>query len=118
MHSALNPKRGELYWLDWSPARGSEQAGRRPALIVSNDAGNRSSGTVIVAAVTSTFRRPYPFHVLVPETEQTGLRQESVVRCEQLVAVSKERLERRLGALPADLVGRVDDALRVALALA
>lgn len=47
------PQRGEIYWVEFTPARGAEQAGRRPALIVQNDVGNRYAPTTIVAAITS-----------------------------------------------------------------
>lgn len=73
---------------------------------------------VIVAAVTSRLAsRPYGFHVPVPLSVPTGLTRESTVLCHQLTTVSKERLERQIGALPPDLMGRVDEALRVALGL-
>lgn len=112
------PKRGDLYLLDWNPARGSEQAGRRPSLVVSNDTGNRFSPTVVVAAVTSRPpRRTYPVTVSVPTTAATGLDRDSIVLCAQLITISKERLQRHIGALPPDLMRQVDDALRAALGL-
>lgn len=118
MSIQTSPRRGELYWLDWHPARGSEQAGRRPGVIVSDDGINRSASIVVVAALTSrTLRRPYTFHVRVPTTAGTGLPLESTVLCEQLMTVSKDRLLDRIGELPPALMTRVDDALRVALSL-
>jgi mRNA interferase MazF len=104
--------------LDWDPARGSEQAGRRPGLVVSNDIGNRFGATVVVAAVTARPpRRAYPVTVRIPITAETGLNRESIVLCAQLITVSKDRLLRRVGALPPDLMRGVDDALRAALGL-
>jgi mRNA interferase MazF len=41
---AADIRRGDLYWIDWSPARGSEQAGLRPGLVVQNDVANAVSG--------------------------------------------------------------------------
>ena len=118
MQSHGTPKRGDLYWLDWNPARGSEQAGRRPALVVSMDPINRSSPVVIVAAVTGRVAsRPYGFQVPVPLSIPTGLTMESTVLCQQLITVSKDRLGRQIGALPPDLMRQVDQALRVALGL-
>ncbi len=112
------PRRGEIYLLDWHPARGSEQAGRRPGLVVSNDVGNRFSALVIVAALTSQQpRRIYPVHVHVPASAQTGLDRESTVMCEQLMTTSKEHLERRIGELPPELMDEVDAALRRSLGL-
>src|SRR4051812_9815776 len=83
--------RGEIYWIDWSPARGSEQAGIRPALVVQNDVGNRSSTTTIVAAVTSRFDRIYPFMVQL-EPAETGLTVPSVVNLSQLLTIAQGRL--------------------------
>ena len=118
MQSRGSPRRGDLYWLDWNPARGSEQAGRRPSLIVSNDLGNRMAPTVIVVAVTSRLSgRRYPFQVGIPLAARSGLVAESTVLCHQLITVSKDRLEGYIGTLPPDLMRRVDDALRVALGL-
>ena len=117
--TTTNPRRGDLYWLDWYPARGSEQAGRWPGLVVSNDVGNRAASTVIVAAVTTRVSpRPFRFQVRIPLSARSGLSRESTVMCEQLMTVSKDRLFRHIGALPPDLMRRVDDALRVALDLA
>ncbi len=56
-------KRGEIYWVDWSPSRGSEQGGVRPTLIIQNDTGNIYSPTTIVAACTTAMNKPYPFTV-------------------------------------------------------
>jgi mRNA interferase MazF len=104
--------------VDWNPARGSEQAGRRSALVVSNDMGNLAAPTVIVVAVTSRLtERLYPFQVRVPLSARTGLVSESLVNCAQFITISKDRLERRIGALPPDLMRAVDAALRVALGL-
>ena len=112
------PRRGELYWLDWHPARGSEQAGRRPGLIVTANPINRRAPVVVVAALTSRVsQRPYHFHVRVPLSVATGLTRESTVLCEQLMTVSKDRLEAYIGALPPDVMAEVDAALAVALAL-
>jgi len=118
LQSRTTPKRGDLYVLDWDPARGSEQAGRRPGLVVSNDIGNRLGATVVEAAVTARPpRRSYPVTVRVPSAAQTGLNRDSSVLCAQLTTVSKDRLQRRIGAVPPELMREVDDALRAALDL-
>ena len=118
MSIQTSPRRGELYWLDWIPARGSEQAGRRPGLVISNDTGNHFSSVVIVAAITSQqARRRYPFHVRVPSSSGSGLRRDSIVMCEQLMTASKDRLLGRIGVLPLHLMAEVDDALRIVLSL-
>lgn len=118
MQTRGNPRRGEIYLLDRRPLRASEQAGRRPGLVVSNDAGNRFSALVIVAALTSqTPRRVYPVHLRVPASALTGLDRDSTVMCEQLMTTSKDRLERRIGEVPPELMDEVDAALRRSLGL-
>lgn len=49
--------KNEVYYADLSPVVGSEQGGTRPVLIIQNDMGNKSSPTVIVAAITSRNKR-------------------------------------------------------------
>lgn len=118
MQSRTTPRRGDLFVLDWHPARGSEQAGRRPGLVVSSDFGNRVAPTAIVVAVTSRVSgRRYPFQLRIPTAAETGLTRKSIVNCAQLVTVSKDRLERYIGSLPPDLMTEVDAALRVAMGL-
>jgi mRNA interferase MazF len=71
-------KRGEIYQVDWSPARGSEQAGRRSALVIQNDTGNKFSPTTIVASCSTIAEKSYPF--LVPiKAKGSGLRKDCTV---------------------------------------
>lgn len=113
-----SPKRGEIYWLDWNPARGSEQAGRRPALIVQNDPFNRNSGypnTIILAL--STQGRDIPTHIVLEPDKANGLREISYIKCEQLLTVSKDRLNERVGEVTPEQLQKVDQALKRVLAL-
>lgn len=112
------PRRGELYWVDWSPGRGSEAGGKRPALVVQRDAGNLARGypnTVVVAV--SSQGHEIPLHVRVRPTRENGLRNVSFVKCEQVFTISKERLGARLGRLRADELREVGVALRLNLGL-
>lgn len=97
------PRRGEIWFVDFDPARGSEQSGRRPALVIQNDAGNESlayPNTIVLAMTTSG--RHIPFHVRIEATPSTGLRETTFVKCEQVLTISKGRL---LGTGP---VGRIE----------
>jgi mRNA interferase MazF len=59
--------RGDIRWADLSPARGREQAGRRPVLVISHDIFNERSGTVIALAVTSRPQRAgFPLTLELP----------------------------------------------------
>ena len=107
---------GELYYVDWSPGRGSEQQGVRPALVVQNDVGNQHSPTTIVAAVSSKLGRVYPFQVSVT-AEESGLTVDSIVKCEQIQTIDQVRLGRRAGVLKPGRLGEVDWALCRSLGL-
>lgn len=110
------PRRGDIWLLDWSPSRGSEQAGYRPGLIVQTDAANANPAypNTIVLAI-STKGKPVPFHVAVKPSRRNGLTEPSFVKCEQVLTVAKERLTRRLGAVDESSLQAVDRALRVVM---
>jgi len=109
-------RRGEVYWVDFLPGRGSEQAGRRPALVIQNDVGNRFSPTTIVAAMTSRVAdKDYPTEVRLPD----GLfGRPSTVLCGQLLTVATDRLSAAPVARLDDAhMARVDGALKRSLGL-
>ena len=92
----MTVRRGEIYWVEFNPVKGSEQAGLRPALVVQNDVGNRYSPTTIVVAITRTIPpRPYPFTVVI-EPEESGLSERSAVNCSQMVTVQQAGTALRL----------------------
>ncbi len=109
--------RGELYFTDLGQGRGSEQEGRRPVVIIQNDAGNRNSSTVIVAAISSQISRrsKLPTHAFLgPEN---GLDAPSVVLLEQLRTVDKERLLDYIGQLSQSQMAALNKALSVSVGL-
>lgn len=110
------PRRGDVWLVDFSPGRGSEQRGLRPSLVIQNDVGNEYAATTIVATITSPVK-VYPVTVPVGRAEG-GLRQPSMVNLPQLITIDKSRLRRRLGSLSADRMAAVDEAIRVSLDLA
>jgi mRNA interferase MazF len=109
------PKRGEVWLVNWNPARGSEQAGKRPALVIQNDIGNEKAPTTIVAAISSSVRI-YPMNVQINPPE-SGLDHPSIIITSQILTISKERLEKRLGRLSKDRLDDVDRAIKLSLAL-
>ncbi|MDP2918663.1 MAG: type II toxin-antitoxin system PemK/MazF family toxin [Dehalococcoidia bacterium] len=109
-------KRGEIYWVSWNPARGSEQSGHRPALVIQNDTGNRTSPTTIVAAVTTSSGKSYPFMVPV-SLKESRLPKDSVINLSQIVTVDKGRLGARCGVLGHEKMAEVDKAIKVSLGL-
>jgi len=109
------PRRGEVWLVNWNPARGSEQAGRRPALVIQNDIGNDKAATTIVAAISSTVR-DYPMNVRIRPPEG-GLERPSIIKTSQILTISKERLEKRIGSLSQESMDEVDTAIKLSLSL-
>jgi mRNA interferase MazF len=104
--------RGEVRWADLNPARGREQAGRRPVLILSHDVFNERSGTVIAMAITSRHQPAgYP---LTLELSSGGLPSWSWVKMSQVRTLSVERIGRRVGwVTPDELAGVVDGLFEI-----
>jgi mRNA interferase MazF len=101
--------RGEIRWADLNPVRGSEQAGRRPVLILSRDVFNERSGTVIAVAITSRPQRAgFP---LTLELESKGLPKRSWVKVSQIRTLAVERIENKLGRVSPEEIAQVIDGL-------
>ena len=106
----MAPRRGEVYWVTFS-----EPVGRRPVLVIQNDIGNRHSPNTIVAHISATPRRDYPFLVALDADE---LGKPAWVHCETVNTIPVALLEERLARLTAPAMLQVDEALRHSLALA
>lgn len=92
-------RRGEVWWVDLDPTRGSEIKKKRPAVILTVDPLNKARRTVVVVPLSSAARPNPPLVVPVPSAGAT-----SVAVCDQIRAVDKTRLVERMGELsPADL---------------
>jgi mRNA interferase MazF len=118
MTEDITPRRGEIWYVNFSPTRGREQQGERPALVVSDDRFNESpAGLVIVLPLTTTERPGVPWHVEVSTDAAPGLERTSYIMCEQVRAVAEARLRRRAGTIEPDQLARVEDRLRVLMAL-
>ncbi len=114
-------QRGDVYMVDLEPAQDSESNKIRPAVIVGNNAANRTAerngrGVVTVIPVTSNTDRVYPFQVLLKSGEG-GLAVDSKAQAEQIRSVDYARLRRKIGTVTPASLGRLDDALRTHLAL-
>jgi mRNA interferase MazF len=90
------PDAGELVWLTFDPQAGHEQAGRRPALILSPKSYNQKSGLALACPVTSQIKG-YPFEVQVP----AGCGVRGVILADQLKSVDwKARRAEKIGRVP------------------
>lgn len=109
--------RGEMFFADLSPVKGSEQGGTRPVLVLQNDLGNKFSPTTIVAAVTSRVNKPQlPTHVLLP-CQRFGLDKDSLILLEQIRTIDKARLRQKVCKLDLEYMEKVEEALEVSLGL-
>lgn len=105
-------KRGEVWWVEFDPAVGSEIRKTRPAVIVSHDAANRHLARVVVVPLTSHTGRQYPGEAVVTVGGQC-----SKAMADQIMAADKARLKSQLGTLSkADLLA-VEEAIKIHLAL-
>lgn len=115
--ASMNPRRGDIVRVRLDPVIGSEQAGERPALVVSPDFINARGPIVLVAAITSQkTERVYPFEVLL-EPPVGGLRLRSKVMLMHLRSIDKRRIVGSYGPIDASTQTLVDEAIRVATGL-
>ena len=101
-----NIKQFEIYWAELDPTRGSEIQKTRPCVIVSPNELNNVLRTVIVVPLTSTII-DWPFRVLVLARGET-----TSAACDQVRAISKERLRGRVGEITANEQEQLTDILQ------
>jgi mRNA interferase MazF len=101
--SGYVPNAGDLVWLSFDPQAGREQAGRRPALVLSPAIYNAKAGLALVCPITSQVKG-YPFEVTLPE----GLRISGVILADHLKSVEwKARRAERIGRVSEDVLAEV-----------
>ena len=114
-------RRGDVYWVNFEPIKGSEANKKRPAVIVSNDHANAVAhglgrGTVTVVSITSNTKFIAPFHILI-SAEESGLKLTSKAQAEHVRSVDVKRIGDYLGFLHSDTLQAVNNALRIHLSL-
>lgn len=106
--------RGELWWADLSPAKGPEQAGLRPVLVLSHDIFNERSGTVIAIAITSQPQKAgFP---LTLELKTGDLPRHSWAKISQIRTLSTERMGKIIGKLSPEELAQVIEGLNEIIA--
>lgn len=114
----MSIKRGDLFWVNLDPTRGSEQAGRRPVLVIQNDIGNEVAPTTIIAPLTTkSFTKEYPTNVHLPKGIG-GLRSDSTILLSQIRTLDKSRLQKKIGHLSDIYLEKVNRAIKISLGLA
>ena len=105
-------RRGDVWWVDFEPALGSEVKKTRPAVIVSNDAANAAMSRVQVVPITSNVSRIYVFEAPV---SIRGIRGKAMA--DQIMTADKQRLKKRIGKLSAAEMLALERALKIQLSL-
>jgi mRNA interferase MazF len=112
------PRRREIYLVASDPTVGHEIQKTRPAVIIQNNISNEHSPITIVAAISSQFSTPpHPREVLLPSGGKTGLTLPSAAVLNQIRSIDRARLQKRLGIVDAATMQRIDEALKISLAL-
>ncbi len=112
-----SPKRGDIVRVRFDPTRGSEQAGERPALVLSPDFINERAPVIIVAPLTTRkTERVYPFEALI-EPPEGGVTQRSKVLLLHIRGVDKTRIMGVYGVVGEEVMAQVEAALRIATGL-
>jgi len=113
-------KRGEVYWADLAPRSGSEQQGRRPVIVVSDDELNQIrnwKSIIVVPLTTSAIQlRRGPSSISLPKGA-AGLRKECVALCHQVTTLDRSKFAKRIGLLTWGELIQVEAGLKAALDL-
>ena len=114
--SGFQPSRGEVWFVNLDPIIGREQAGTRPALVLSFDRFNHGpAGLVVVLPITSK-NKGQPLHVAVNPPE-SGLTLPSFVKIDDIRSLSKQRCKQFLGEVSARTMAEVEKRVRILLNL-
>ena len=110
-------KRGDILLINFEPVKGSEQGRVRPALVVQNNVLNKFSPLTIVIPITSKiYSKEYPTNVLITK-DDSGLKFDSTIISNQIRAIDKRRIIKKIGCLNNLYMNKVNLAIKVSLDL-
>ena len=115
MARPATPRRGDVWLVALDPTLGHEIQKTRPAVVVTNDIYNQANWVLLVLPLTSHAHAEYDQVLIQPP--EAGLKKASVTLPDQLRAVDRQRLVKRLGRLKADTMQQVDRTLKIVLDL-
>ena len=108
--------RGEIWWAELPPPKGSKPAKRRPVLIIQGDSFNRSCiNTVICAVISSNTDLAYLPGNLLLEKSVSGLDKTSAVNFSQIATIDKTDLTKQVAMLPKPVIEKVNNCLKLVL---
>ena len=110
-------KRGDIWLVNLDPTIGHEIRKSRPAVIIQNDLGNKYSPITIIAPVTSqNIEKIYPIEVLLNK-KNSGLEKDSKILLNQIRAIDKRRLAKKIGKVDNEIIDKINDAIKISLGL-
>jgi mRNA interferase MazF len=109
-------RRGEIWLVNLDPIKGREQAGTRPALVISVEPFNNSGLELIVVCPVTSKNKGFPTHVPL-KPEESGLNMQSYIKTEDIRSVSVQRLIKAVGKVSPDKLEEVEISLRRILGL-
>jgi mRNA interferase MazF len=104
----MKVERGEIWFANLDPTKGSEQAGTRPIIIFQENTISKFTSTIITIPLTTNLRRAALPSCLLISNGQGGLNQDSVALCHQLRVLDKTRLIKRLGQLDINVIAELE----------
>lgn len=113
----IDVKRGDIWLVNLDPTIGHEIKKSRPAAIIQNDLGNKYSPITIVAPITSqNIEKAYPIEVIL-DKKSSGLEKISKILLNQIRAIDKRRLIKKLGKVDYETMIKVDTSIKISLGL-
>ena len=110
-------KRGDIWLVNLDPTIGHEIKKSRPAVIIQNDVGNKYSPITIVAPITSqNIEKVYPIEVFLTR-RGSGLEKNSKVLLNQIRAIDKRRLIKKLGKADYEMMNKINNSIKISLGL-
>jgi len=106
------PMRGEVYWVELDPTKGTEINKTRPAVVISNNAQNKKSSCIIIAPITSSDQKVFDFQVKIDVPNLRGK-----ILLNQIRTIDKSRISKQITMLDEDIIEQINDALKIALDL-
>ena len=110
-----NPKHGAIYYADLNPAKGHEQAGFRPVLVLQNDILNKNLNTVIIVPITTNLKAKGYMTTYFLAKSISGLSQDSVVLLYQIRTIDKMRLKRLVSNLSPEVMKQIKEQVAFCL---
>lgn len=96
----MDIRKYDIVKVDLQGTVGSEQGGIRPVIVLQNDQGNRFSTTTIIAPLTSKIKSlSQSTHTLIQSSDETGLREDSMLLGEQMRVISSQRIICKIGTV-------------------